>query len=97
MVLDFTWKRQRELIAKENFTNGEAIGEARGEARGEAKGEAKTILRLLELRFGEIPEGLRNELFSEKAEALSSVLEPAAKAKSLEEFRERYHQIKYLT
>ena len=101
MVLDFTWERQRELIARDEFAYGRAEGrtegKAEGRAEGKAEGKAEMVVSLLELRFGELPQELREELFSEKAEVLSSVLEPAAKAKSLEEFQERYHQIKYLT
>ena len=85
MILDFTWERQMELIAKDEFANGKA------------EGKAEMVVSLLKLRFGELPEELREEILSEKAEVLNSILEPAANAKSLEEFQERYHQVKYLT
>ena len=37
------------------------------------------FVSLLKLRFGELPEELREEILSEKAEVLSSALEPTAK------------------
>ncbi|MBR6477005.1 MAG: DUF4351 domain-containing protein [Lachnospiraceae bacterium] len=101
MELDFTWERQRELIAKSEFANGKkegkAEGKAEGRAEGRAEGKAESITRLLEIRFGDIPQELEDEILSEKTEILSNIFESAARAKSLEEFKERYHQIKYLT
>jgi hypothetical protein len=35
---------------------GQAKGEALGEARGEARGRIKTVLRLLDRRFGTLPD-----------------------------------------
>ena len=35
---------------------GIAIGEARGEAIGETRGEANTLLRLIKLKFGTLPD-----------------------------------------
>ena len=42
----------------------EAIGEARGEARGEISARATTLLRLISLKFGEVPEERHKEVMS---------------------------------
>jgi len=44
-----TWIQEGEL-------RGEARGKAIGEAQGEIKGEAKTLLKLLNLKFGAVPD-----------------------------------------
>jgi predicted transposase YdaD len=49
---------------------GVALGEARGEARGQAKGEAKLLSRILERRFGQLPEPIRYRIASADIDTL---------------------------
>jgi len=48
-----TWIQEGELRGE---ARGKAIGEAQGEIKGEIKGEAKTLLKLLNLKFGAVPD-----------------------------------------
>ena len=41
---------------------GRAQGRAEGKVEGEAKGKAEALLRLLDRRFGPIPESLRSQV-----------------------------------
>ncbi len=49
------WIREAEL-------RGESQGEARGEARGKTRGEAETLLRLLNLKFGPLPDSVEQKV-----------------------------------
>ncbi len=54
---------------------GEERGEARGEAKGEVKGEAKTLLRLLDLRFGPLPDWVEQKVNSADKDQLDRWIE----------------------
>ncbi len=49
-------------IAETLRAEGEARGIAKGEARGIAKGEARSLVRLLERRFGPLPDADRRRI-----------------------------------
>jgi predicted transposase YdaD len=56
------FQRVREESARE--------GELRGEQRGVQRGEVRVLLRLLRLKFGEIPEDVRRRLEQADADTL---------------------------
>lgn len=68
---------------------GEALGEARGVALGEARGEARRgamlLQRLLERRFGALPESVRQRLAGATAEESEVWFDRALEASSLGE------------
>ena len=49
----------------EGLASGERLGMARGEQLGIAKGESKTLTKILELRFGHLPEAIRARIASD--------------------------------
>ncbi len=54
-------KEAREMpqsIIEQSFQQGEARGERRGERRGEMRVQRKNTLRVLELRFDDVPDSL---------------------------------------
>ena len=61
-------------------------GEAKGEAKGRAKGKADAVLKLLQLRFQNVPEVLSREIRNiHNLTHLDMLLEQAMTAQSLEE------------
>ena len=48
-----------EAWVREAKAEGRAEGEAKGRAEGKAEGKAETLLRLLQRRFGPVPESAR--------------------------------------
>lgn len=84
MQLDFTWERREQLIRKEEFNDGKVVG------------KAEAILELLE-DLGEIPNELREAINSENNEMdLNKILRMAAKANNLEEFNEKFQELKVI-
>ena len=76
-----------EIDISENaaFKRAQRRGVALGEARGEAKGEAKVLLRLLERRFGPLPESVRARIASADIDSLDLWVDPLHGAPSLDE------------
>ena len=79
----------QELIERgkaEGLAVGKAVGKAEGlaegEARGEARGEAKSLLRLLERRFGPLPEWARERVSAASLEQLDAWLDGVLDARS---------------
>lgn len=74
---------------KEGEAKGEAKGEARGEARGKAKGRAEEAVRLvtkiLERRFGSLPEWAQEKIRITPVEKLEGSLGQLLDAQTLEE------------
>ena len=62
-----------------------AEGEVQGEARGEARGEAAMLLRLLRLRFGEVPEVMRQKIQSADSQTLLEWSDRVLTATSIEQ------------
>ena len=57
-------------------------------AIGKAEGKAEGLLRLLEIRFGEVPSTLRNEIQRiDSDERMDSLYELALKVPTLSEFK----------
>jgi hypothetical protein len=56
----------------EGKVEGLAEGEARGEVRGEARGKADVLTRVLEKRFGAIPDPVRHRIFSADVECIDA-------------------------
>ena len=66
------------------FKWGETQGEARGQARGEARGEAKALTRLLQDRFGTLPDSFRTRIENADVELLDRWLSRVYRAATLE-------------
>ena len=64
---------------------GEKLGEKRGKAMGEARGVAKMLLKLLNLKFGVLPEGVEQQVNSADIEQLNRWVELVLTAGSVEE------------
>jgi hypothetical protein len=59
-------------------------GRAEGEAAGRAEGEAKILARLLEKRFGLLPDPVRQRIFAAEATAIEAWVERAFDAPDLQ-------------
>jgi predicted transposase YdaD len=57
-------------LADQWFAEGEARGEARGRAEGEARGRAALLAKQLTLKFGELPEPVRERLLNANIDEL---------------------------
>ena len=66
------------------YEKGLAEGEARGVARGTAQGEAKILTRLLEKRFGALPDLIRHRITSADVERIEAWVERALDAPTLQ-------------
>jgi predicted transposase/invertase (TIGR01784 family) len=64
---------------------GELRGEARGEAQGKIKGEAKTLLKLLNLKFGKVPDWIEEKVNTANKDQLDRWVECILAADTLEE------------
>ncbi len=64
---------------------GVAEGEARGEVRGEAKGRAALVLKLLILRFGQVPAAIEASIRASSIEQLENIAARALTARTLDE------------
>ena len=65
---------------------GEAKGRAKGRAEGRAEGKADAVLKLLQLRFQDVPEVLSHEISNiHNLSLLDTLLEQAMTAQSLDE------------
>ena len=62
-----------------------AEGEAKGKAEGKAEGKADTLLKLLELKFGELPDATTHRVRGATLEQLDSWIERIFQATSLED------------
>ena len=61
-------------------------GEKRGEKRGETRTKRAAILKLLHLRFGEVPEAMRRQVTAIRSHArLDALFEAAATAQRLDD------------
>ena len=83
------WMQEGEARGKaaglaEGEARGLAEGEARGLAEGEVRGKAETLLRLLERRFGCVPESARARVAHGSAAELDAWLDALLDAHSLE-------------
>jgi predicted transposase/invertase (TIGR01784 family) len=72
-------------IAEEWVKQGEARGRAEGEARGQVKGQAAFLTRLLERRFGILPEAYRSRIANADAATLLAWGDHVLTAHSLDE------------
>ncbi len=59
-------------------------GELRGEARGETRGEAKTLLKLLSLKFGTVPDWAEERINSADKKLLDHWVERVLVADTLD-------------
>lgn len=64
---------------------GRAEGEARGRAEGEAKGSAKTLLKLMQLKFGSVPDDVASAITSASLQQLERWTERMLNADSAEQ------------
>ncbi len=85
-----------QTMAEYLIQQGEARGEKRGEKRGEARGEKRARLRekrritlkLLRLRFGDIPNPLKQRIMRVRSAArFDTLIEEAVIAERLEDIR----------
>ena len=63
---------------------GEAKGMAKGMAEGRVHGESHTLTRILERRFGHLPETIRAKIASADASALDRWVDQVVDATSLD-------------
>lgn len=61
-------------------------GEQRGREQGLQQGARRQLMRVLQLRFGEIPQALQARLEGESLEQLESLMDAAIAVSSLDEF-----------
>jgi hypothetical protein len=62
--------RNHDDLHRARQQQSEQIGELRGERRGEQKGEARLLLRLVGLKYGEVPDDARRRIEAADAETL---------------------------
>ena len=79
------WETVMPTVAEEWMKEGEARGEARGLMRGRAEGKAETLLRLLERRFGAVPEDARARVLAAPVEDLDAWLDAFVSASDLDD------------
>jgi len=72
-------------LYKLDLAASKAEGEAKGEAKGRAKGKADVLLKLLGLRFGDVPETSRARIEAAKPEQLDVWIERVLTAETLEQ------------
>ncbi|WP_419739489.1 Rpn family recombination-promoting nuclease/putative transposase [Ruegeria sp.] len=65
------------------LAEGLAAGEAKGKAEGLAVGKAETLLRLLERRFGHVPQAMRDRVAAADVDQLDTWFDAAIDAPSL--------------
>ena len=83
------WETVMPTVAEEWMKEGEARGEARGlmrgRAEGKAEGKAETLLRLLERRFGDVPEDARARIIAAPVGDLDAWLDAFVSASDLDD------------
>jgi predicted transposase YdaD len=80
-------KRSEEIMghfSQEFFAEGEAKGLAEGQAKGLAEGEARALIRLLEKRFGPIPDPLRERIVAADTPSLEAWFDRALEATNIQ-------------
>ena len=71
-------------ITQPYYDKGKAEGKVEGKAEGQAEGEAKIFTRLLERRFGTLPDPLRDRIFAADVESIEAWVERAFDAPDLQ-------------
>jgi hypothetical protein len=66
------------------FEDGLEQGRVQGRAEGQAEGRAKSLVRLLQKRFGTLPEHLRARVFEADAQSLDAWLDRVFDAPDLQ-------------
>ena len=79
------WEALMSTVAEAWVREGEAKGEVKGEARGRAEGKAETLLRLLQRRFGPVPESARARVEVGSAAEIDAWIDALLDAQSLTE------------
>ena len=74
-----------EAWVREGEAKGKAQGRAEGKAQGRAEGKAETLLRLLQRRFGPVPESARSRVAVGSAAEIDAWLDALLDAQSLTE------------
>lgn len=75
-----------DYLFEQGQKQGEKIGEKRGEKRGETRARREVLLRLLSLKFEDVPEPIRKKVSGMRSlSRLDSLIEQAATTKTLEE------------
>lgn len=91
-ILELQCKQEMILIEQEQkmkyVTSWERFARAEGETKGEAKGEAKTLLKLLKLRFNNVPDWVEEKINSANIAQLDQWVEKFLTASSLESLLE---------
>ncbi len=72
----------------QGWSQGRNEGRIEGEQKGKAKGKIESVITFLEIRFGEIPTALRENLLNvQDNERIETTLKLAATCQSLKEFQ----------
>ena len=75
-----------QSMAEQTFQQGEERGERRGERRGEMRAQRKATLRVLQQRFGNVPEALVRKINAMRSIArLDAIFNKALEAETLED------------
>jgi flagellar biosynthesis/type III secretory pathway protein FliH len=77
-------ERVMSIAAEQWKAEAKAEGRAQGRAEAEAKGKAESLLRLLDRRFGPIPESLRSQVNGANLELLDLWFDRALDASALD-------------
>lgn len=72
-------------FARRYFDEGRAEGKAEGRAEGKAEGKAELLLKLLQLKFGAVPETVRERVGAASADELDRFAERVLVAETLED------------
>jgi hypothetical protein len=88
-------KRYGAAGIKQGIKQGIEIGRAEGEAKGKTEGEVESIISILDVKFGEISETVRNSLYAvTDVNRLQELVRFAAKCDTFEEFFKKLKQTK---
>jgi hypothetical protein len=79
------WEALMSTVAEAWVREGKAQGRAEGRAEGKAEGKAETLLRLLQRRFGPVPESARSRVAVGSAAEIDAWLDALLDAQSLTE------------
>ena len=79
------WETVMPTVAEQWKEEGRAEGRAQGKAEGRVEGKAETLLRLLERRFGAVPEDARNRILEAPVGDLDAWLDAFVSASSLDD------------
>jgi flagellar biosynthesis/type III secretory pathway protein FliH len=73
-----------QIFLEEAKAEARAEGKAEGKAEGRAEGEAKTLIRILQSRFGGMPDSVQQRIFAAKVSEIDSWVDRVCHAPDLQ-------------